>query len=257
MIVLCNDDGFRAAGIRAIYKELAKFSEVVIVAPETEQSAMGHAITLTQPLKVRKIEEDNEFIGYAINGTPADCIKLATTVLFEQPPEMVVSGVNQGGNLGTCAIYSGTVSAATEATIEGIPAIAVSLNSFDNSDFEFSAKFGARLAKIVLKNGLPDGVSLNVNIPAVPYSEIKGVSITRQGKSRVIETFDKRVDPRKNTYYWYAGFSEYQSSWIVDEGDDEADCFQVSNNYISITPIHFDLTSYKAMDELKNWDIPL
>ena len=164
---------------------------------------------------------------------------------------MVVSGVNQGGNLGTCAIYSGTVSAATEATIEGVPAIAVSLNSFDNSDFGFSAEFGARLAKIVLKNGLPDGVSLNVNIPAVPYSEIKGVSITRQGKSRVIETFDKRVDPRKNTYYWYAG------EMRVDEVDDEADCFQVSNNYISITPIHFDLTSYKAMDELKNWDIPL
>jgi len=251
MIVLCNDDGFRAVGIRAIYKELAKFSEVVIVAPETEQSAMGHAITLTQPLKVRKIEEDNEFIGYAINGTPADCIKLATTALFEQPPEMVVSGVNQGGNLGTCAIYSGTVSAAIEATIEGVPAIAVSLNSFDNSDFGFSAEFGAKLAKIVLKNGLPDGVSLNVNIPAVPYSEIKGVSITRQGKSRVIETFDKRVDPRKNTYYWYAG------EMRIDEVDEEADCFQVSNNYISITPIHFDLTSYKAMDELKNWDIPL
>ena len=106
-------------------------------------------------------------------------------------------------------------------------------------------------AKIVLKNGLPDGVALNVNIPAVPYSKIKGVSITRQGKSRVIETFDKRVDPRKNTYYWYAG------EMRIDDVDEEADCFQVSNNYISITPIHFDLTSYKAIDELKNWDIPL
>ena len=110
MIVLCNDDGFRAVGIRTIYKELAKYFKVVIVAPEMEQSAMGHAITLTQPLKVRKIVEDNEFIGYAVNGTPADCIKLATTVLFDQPPELVVSGVNQGGNFGTCAIYSGTVS---------------------------------------------------------------------------------------------------------------------------------------------------
>ena len=155
MIVLCNDDGFQADGIRAIYKELVKFSEVVIVAPETEQSAMGHAITLTQPLKVRKVVENGEFVGYAVNGTPADCIKIATTVLFEQPPSIVVSGVNQGGNLGTCAIYSGTVSAPTEATIEGIPAIAVSLNTFDNPDFEFSAEFGAKLAKIVLKKGLP------------------------------------------------------------------------------------------------------
>jgi 5'-nucleotidase len=251
MIVLCNDDGYRAIGIRTIYKELAKHYKVVIVAPETEQSAMGHAITLTQPLKVRKIEEDNEFTGYAVNGTPADCIKLATTVLFDQPPEMVVSGVNQGGNLGTCAIYSGTVSAATEATIEGIPAIAVSLNSFKNSNFKFAAEFGAKMAKIVLKNGLPEGVSLNINIPAVAYSEIKGVSITRQGKSRVIETFDKRVDPRNNIYYWYAG------EMRIDEVDEAADCFQVSNNYISITPIHFDLTSYKAIDELKNWNISL
>ena len=120
------------------------------------------------------------------------------------------------------------------------------------SDFGFSAEFGARLAKIVLKNGLPDGVSLNVNIPAVPYSEIKGVSITRQGKSRVIETFDKRVDPRKNTYYWYAGEMRIDE---VDEVDEEADCFQVSNNYISITPIHFDLTNYETIDELKNWNI--
>jgi len=251
MIVLCNDDGFQAVGIRAIYKELAKLYEVVIVAPETEQSAMGHAITLTQPLKVRRVVEHGEFIGYAVNGTPADCIKIATTVLFEKPPSMVVSGINQGGNLGTCAIYSGTVSAATEASIEGIPAIAISLDSFENSNFNFAAKFGAKLTKIILKNGLPDGVALNVNIPAVPESEVKGVSITRQGKSRVIETFDKRVDPRNNTYYWMAGEMRF------DEVDDEADCFQVSNNYISITPIHFDLTSYKAIDKLKSWDISL
>ena len=251
MIVLCNDDGFQAVGIRAIYKELAKLYEVVIVAPETEQSAMGHAITLTQPLKVRRVVEHGEFIGYAVNGTPADCIKIATTVLFEKTPSMVVSGINQGGNLGTCAIYSGTVSAATEASIEGIPAIAISLDSFESSNFNFAAKFGAKLTKIILKNGLPDGVALNVNIPAVPESEVKGVSITRQGKSRVIETFDKRVDPRNNTYYWMAG------EMCFDEVDDEADCFQVSNNYISITPIHFDLTSYKAIDKLKSWDISL
>ena len=251
MIVLCNDDGFNAVGIRAIYKKLAKFAEVVIVAPETEQSAMGHAITLTQPIKVRKVVEKGEFIGYAVNGTPADCIKIATATLFNRPPEMVVSGVNQGGNLGTCAIYSGTVSAATEATIEEIPAIAVSLNTFENSGFEFAAEFGAKLAGMVLEKGLPEGVALNVNVPAVPRSEIKGVAITRQGKSRVVETFDKRVDPRNNTYYWMAGEMRF------NEADDEADCFQVSNNYISVTPMHFDLTSYKTIDELKKWNISL
>jgi len=249
MIVLCNDDGFNADGIRTIYKELVKFTDVVIVAPETEQSAMGHAISLSQPLKVRKVIENNQFIGYAINGTPADCIKIATNVLFKESPAMVVSGVNHGGNLGTCAIYSGTVSAATEATIEGIPAIAVSLNTFDKYDFKLAAEFGAKLAKMVLEKGLPQGVALNINIPAVPRSEVKGVSITRQGKSRVIETFDKRIDPRKNDYYWYAGEMHFE------EVDNEADCFQVSNNYISITPIHFDLTNYKTIDELKNWNI--
>ena len=251
MIVLCNDDGFGANGIRAIYKELAKFSKVVIVAPEAEQSAMGHAITLAQPIKVRKVIEKGEFIGYAINGTPADCIKIATTVLFDKYPEMVVSGVNQGGNLGTCAIYSGTVSAATEATIEGIPAIAVSLNTFENSDFKYAAEFGAKLTRMVLKKGLPEGVALNVNVPAVSRSEIKGVVITRQGKSRMVETFDKRVDPRNNTYYWMSGEMRFE------EADDEVDCFQVSNNYISVTPIHFDLTNYKAINELKNWNIAL
>ena len=251
MIVLCNDDGFNADGIRAIYKKLANFYEVKIVAPETEQSAMGHAITLTQPLKVRKLIEAEEFIGYAVNGTPADCIKLATTVLFDQTPEMVVSGVNQGGNLGTCAIYSGTVSAAIEASIEGIPAIAVSLNTSEKADFEFAAEFGVKLVGMVLKNGLPKGVSLNVNVPAVSPSKIRGVTINRQGKSRVIETFDKRIDPRNNIYYWMAGDMRF------DEVDDQADCFQVSNNYVSITPIQYDLTSYKAIDELKKWDISL
>ena len=251
MIVLCNDDGFNAVGIRAIYKKLVKFAEVVIVAPETEQSAMGHAITLTQPIKVRKVVEKGEFIGYAVNGTPADCIKIATATLFNRPPEMVVSGVNQGGNLGTCAIYSGTVSAATEATIEEIPAIAVSLNTFEKADFEFAAEFGVKLVGMVLKNGLPKGVSLNVNVPAVSPSEIRGVTITRQGKSRVVETFDKRIDPRNNIYYWMAGDMRF------DEVDDQADCFQVSNNYVSITPIQYDLTSYKAIDELKKWDISL
>ena len=251
MIVLCNDDGFDSVGIRSIYKELIKFSEVMIVAPETEQSAMGHAITLNQPLKIREVFENGELIGCAVNGTPVDCIKIATTDLFDRAPKMVVSGVNQGGNLGTCAIYSGTVSAASEATIEGIPSIAVSLNTFENTDFCFAAEFGAKLAKIILKKGLPEGVALNVNIPAVPRSEIKGVTITRQGKSRVIERFDKRVDPRNNTYYWMSGEMSFE------EIDETADCFQVSKNYIAITPIHVDLTDYNSIDEIKNLGISL
>ena len=251
MILLCNDDGFNADGLRALHRELSKEDEVIIVAPETEQSAMGHAITLNEPLKVRKVEEEGRLIGYAVNGTPADCVKLATAVLLDEPPRLVVSGINLGGNLGICALYSGTVSAATEAMIMGVPSIAVSLDTYENPDFNPAAKFTRKLISRVLEKGLPEGVVLNVNVPPVPESEIAGVAVTRQGKSRVVESFDQRVDPRNNTYYWMAGEMRF------DEVDEEADCFQVSNNYISITPIHFDLTNYSTINKLKSWDISL
>ncbi len=249
MIVLSNDDGFNAEGLRVLRDEVAKVADVVIVAPESEQSAVGHAITLALPLKVRQVVENGEFIGYAVNGTPADCIKIAVSVLLKEPPEMVLSGINLGGNLGTCAIYSGTVSAATEGAIMGLPSVAVSLNTFENPDFGPAAEFVRKLVPLVLEKGLPEGVSLNVNVPAVPRSEIRGVAITRQGKSRVIETFDRRMDPRKNVYYWLAGEMRF------DEVDPGTDCVMVNQNYISITPIHFDLTHYAILDRLKEWNI--
>ncbi len=249
MIILSNDDGINAPGLRTLRREIAKIADVMVVAPETEQSAVGHAITLSNPLKTHKVVENGEFIGYAVNGTPADCIKIAITVLMEEPPELVISGINLGGNLGTCAIYSGTVSAATEATIMGVTAIAVSLDTFVDPDFGPAAEFTRKLVPTVLEKGLPEGVSLNINVPAVPRDQIEGVAITRQGKSRVIETFDKRVDPRNNTYYWLAGEMRF------DEVDKETDCEMVSKNHIAITPIHYDLTHYKTIEGLKEWDI--
>ncbi|MFQ5451364.1 MAG: 5'/3'-nucleotidase SurE [Nitrospinaceae bacterium] len=249
MIVLSNDDGFNAEGLRALRAEIAKVAEVILVAPETEQSAVGHAITLSVPLKTRRVVEHGEFIGYAVNGTPADCVKIAIAVLLDEPPEMVISGINLGGNLGTCAIYSGTVSAATEASIMGVPALAVSLNTFENPDFSPAAEFVRKLVPSVLEKGLPQGVALNINVPAVPRNEIAGVAITRQGKSRVVETFDQRRDPRNNTYYWLAG------EMRLDEVDEETDCAMVSKNHISITPIHYDLTNYQAIAGLKAWNI--
>ena len=218
MILLCNDDGFNAEGLRALRKELLALDDVMIVAPETEQSAMGHAITLNQPLKVRKVEEEAEFIGYAVNGTPADCVKLAITVLLDEPPKFVVSGINLGGNLGICALYSGTVSAATEAMVMGVPSIAVSLDTYENPDFIPAAKFARKFIPQLLKKGLPDGVVLNINVPPVPESEFVGVAITRQGKSRVIEEFDRREDPRGRTYYWLAG------EMLFEETEEGADC---------------------------------
>ena len=155
MILLCNDDGFNAEGLRVLRKELLSLDDVMIVAPETEQSAMGHAITLTQPLKIRKVKEDGEFIGYAVNGTPADCVKLAITVLLDEPPKLVVSGINLGGNLGICALYSGTVSAATEAMIMGVPSIAVSLDTYENPDFKPAANSLENLFRNYLKKVCP------------------------------------------------------------------------------------------------------
>lgn len=251
MILITNDDGFNARGIRALRAEISQAAAVIMVAPETEQSAVGHAITLSSPLKVRKVVEDGEFLGYAVNGTPADCVKIAVTVLLDKPPELVISGINQGGNMGTCVIYSGTVSAATEAATMGIPAMAVSLNSFESQDFSVAAAFARKIFPVVMEKGLPEGVSLNINVPAVPASEIKGAVVTRQGKSRVIETFDKRTDPRNNTYYWMAGEME------MNEAEEGTDCELVGKNYISITPIHYDLTHFKSLDTLKEWDIKI
>ena len=167
-----------------LHAGLAEVTDVLVVAPESEQSAVGHAITLSNPLKVRKVEEEGRVIGYAVNGTPADCVKIAVTELLDNPPDLVISGVNQGGNLGTCAIYSGTVSAATEAAIMGLPAIAVSLNSFEFQDFSPAVEFIETLFPKVIEKGLPEGVSLNVNVPAVPRDQIQGAVVTRQGKSR-------------------------------------------------------------------------
>ena len=251
MILLCNDDGFNADGLRTLYRELSKEDEVIIVAPETEQSAMGHAITLTQPLKVRKVEEEGRFMGYAVNGTPADCVKLAIAVLLDEPPRLVVSGINLGGNLGICALYSGTVSAATEAMIMGIPSIAVSLDTYENPDFNPAANFTRKLISRVLEMGLPKDVVLNVTVPPVPESEIAGVAVTRQGRSRVVESFDQRVDPRNNTYYWMTGEMRF------DEVEEGVDCVMVGKNYISVTPIHFDLTHYSSIEVIKDWKLEL
>ncbi len=249
MILLTNDDGFYAKGIQSLWQELSAVDDVVIIAPDAEQSAVGHAISLSNPLKVQKVEQEGSLVGYMVNGTPADCVKIGITELLEVPPDIVISGVNQGGNLGTCVIYSGTVSAATEAAIMGIPSIAVSLNSFEYSDFSSAGSFVRQFYPLVIKKGLPEGVSLNINVPAVKREDIRGVVVTRQGKSRVIETFDKRVDPRNNVYYWLAGEMKFE------EADPGTDCEMVLENYISITPIHFDLTHYKSLEVLKNWKI--
>ena len=246
-ILLTNDDGIFAKGIEVLHKHLSQDHEVVVVAPETEQSAVGHAITLTDPLLVKSVNRNGIFFGHAVKGTPADCVKLAINELVEQQPDLVVSGINLGANVGINVIYSGTVSAATEGAILGVPSMAISINTFRDPDFEPAARFARLLARLVNKFGIPAHTSLNVNVPAIPEDEIKGVQITRQGVTRFVESFDRRVDPRENVYYWQCG-----STPPLDE-DDDTDACALARDYISITPIHHDLTNYGFMESLRSW----
>jgi len=247
-ILVSNDDGINSEGIYALAMELRKIADVTVVAPEKQMSAVGHAITVQYPLRVNPFYKNGELFGYAVDGTPADAVKLAVKALLKDKKiDLLISGINHGTNTSINIIYSGTVSAATEGTILGIPSIAISLATYaPNPDFSFAAKFAVKLAEFVFKNGLPKGTLLNVNVPPVSENEIKGVLVTRQGSAFWDDWFEIRKDPNGRDYYWLAGrFINYE------QGDLNADHTAVQNNYISITPIHFDLTNYKAIDELK------
>ncbi len=244
-ILVSNDDGIDAPGIEALVRELVKIGSVTVVAPDKQRSAVGHAITMNYPLRVTKFQKDRKFFGYAVEGTPADCVKLAIATLLPRKPDLLVSGVNHGSNTAINVIYSGTVSAATEGTILGIPSIAVSLTTHGTADFREAAKFARKLAAYVLKKGLPNATLLNVNVPAAKATDIRGVKLTRQGITRWVESFDVRMDPNNKEYYWLKGKLE-----ILDHAPD-TDEIAVRNNYISITPIQFDLTDYKALEAMR------
>ncbi len=248
-VLLTNDDGIMAGGLYALYREIKKDAEVAIVAPEGQQSAVGHAITMSTPLRVKEVFRGGRLYGYAVSGTPADCVKIAVRALLKKRPEMVISGINLGPNLGTDILYSGTVSAATEAAILGIPAIAVSVTTYVEPDYTVAARFTRRLSLLVGKHGLPPDTLLNVNVPPLTAKKIKGVSITRQGKSRYLEKFDRRIDPRGSVYYWLT------SERIQKEGKDNDDVQAIEDCRISITPIGFDLTSEKLLKALSKWNL--
>ena len=248
-LLLTNDDGIFSKGIEALFQALSVEHEVTVVAPETEQSAVGHAITMLQPLRVHTVNRNGSFFGHALNGTPADCVKIAVSELLESPPEMVVSGINLGANVGVDVIYSGTVSAATEAAVLGIPSIAVSIDSFAPDSFEGATRFIPELVAILGKEALPPGIFLNVNVPNLPAEKLLGVRITLQGAQRYVEKYDRRTDPRSHVYYWLTNES------VVRDLDPEADSHALASGYISVTPIQHDLTSYPALERLKGWGL--
>lgn len=244
--LLTNDDGIYARGLSALYDELSNVADCLIVAPEIEQSAVGHAITIFRPLMVRRATKNNSFLGYAVYGTPADCVKIGLKELSDKPVDMVVSGINRGANVGINVIYSGTVSAATEAAIMGVPALAVSLDTRREADYTFAAKFVRRIVMQFVNNPLLKNNAFNLNIPALPEEKIKGLVVVRQGKGNVIEHFEKRIDPRENTYYWISG--ESQSA-----GDERnTDVSALAAGFITLTPIHYDLTKYDLLETLQS-----
>jgi 5'-nucleotidase len=252
VILISNDDGINSDGIRSLWREMRKFAEVHVVAPHTQQSAVGHSVTIAQPIRAIKTIIDKNFYGYAVTGTPADSVKLAIRNLLKgKKIDLLISGINHGSNTAVNVIYSGTVSAATEGTILGIPSIAISLASFTYKDFTVAAKFASRIARKVLKLGLPRGTLLNVNVPPVSRDEIKGVMITKQGKSFWDDYFDSRLDPNKREYFWLSG------KMSLKDKTNEFDHPAILDNYISVTPIHYDLTDYELIEELKSWKLKL
>jgi 5'-nucleotidase len=259
-LLISNDDGVSALGIRTLANTLAMSGhEVTVVCPDRERSATGHGLTLHQPIRAEIVESlfHPSIKVWACDGTPSDCVKLALWALLDSVPDLVVSGINQGANVGTEILYSGTVSAAMEGLIEGIPSVAFSLTSHTNRDFQPAANFASILIGELAKNPLPDLMLLNVNVPAVKWEEIAGAVITRQGVRRYIDVFDKRTDPRGKTYYWLTG--EVQEDIEPPIGlnmpqNIPIDVHVIRENYISITPLQYNLTYSNALTKLSGRD---
>lgn len=247
LILICNDDGYYSPGIQALAEVASTYADIQIIAPDRQQSAVGHAITISTPLRANKVKMLNGMDAIAVNGTPADCVKLAHDKLMDRKPDLVLSGINHGSNAGINIIYSGTVSAATEATILGYPAIAVSCADYsEKSDLSGCQEATARMIEFVFTNGLPRGVTLNINAPSGP---LKGLKWTRQADSRYVEEYDGRVDPFNRPYFWMSGRFE-----LIDKGDD-LDVKLLEEGYGSVTPIQYDLTAHEILRTFKDIEI--
>lgn len=251
LILVSNDDGILAPGIRALIEVVREIGEVVVVAPNKPQSGMGHAITLNSTLRCDEIQIDRvSQKEYECSGTPADCVKLALSVILERKPDLCVSGINHGANSSINVIYSGTMSAALEGAIGGVPSIGFSLLDYSHdADFSTAKIVVKNIVNKILKEGLPKGRCLNVNIPKLAFSEIKGYKICRQADASWKEDFVVRKDPTGKTYYWLKGIFQNH-----DDGKD-TDEWALANGYVSIVPVQYDITSYDFISELKSWNL--
>lgn len=250
LILITNDDGITAKGIAALVEAMRPLGDLVVVAPDKPQSGMGHAITIHEPLRLKKSTQFEGIEAYTCSGTPVDCVKLAIYQVIKDRPALLVSGVNHGSNAATNVLYSGTMSAAVEGAIEGIPSIGFSLLDFAaDADFEAAGHYARLIAENVLEHGLQSGVCLNVNIPKGKISELNGVKICRQGRAFWEDCFDKREDPFGGDYYWLTGaFTQ------TDKGED-TDMWALENNYVSVVPTQFDMTAHHTIAELNEWGL--
>ena len=252
LILVTNDDGINAPGIRFLIDIVNDFGDVVVVAPDSPQSGMGHAITINntlycEPIVINKNEPQSE---YSCSGTPADCVKIAVNEILKRKPDLCVSGINHGSNSSINVIYSGTMSAAVEAGTHGIPAIGFSLLDYSlDADFSHSKEFIKRIVSECLKNGMPEGVVLNVNIPKISNSKLKGIKICRQANGVWEEKFDKRTNPLGRDYYWLSG------KFVNNDKGEDTDEWALENEYVSITPTQYDLTAHHAIKNINHWNL--
>jgi 5'-nucleotidase len=241
VILVTNDDGVHSAGLIALFKAMKEIGDAYIVAPDRERSAVGHALTLHRPLKVEELREH----VYSVNGTPTDAVVLGVHKVLPQKPDVVVSGINRGGNLGDDITYSGTVSAAIEGTILNIPSLAFSVPGDRNFHFETAASFAVTIVKFIIENPLPFDTFLNVNVPNLPSGLVKGIKLSRQGKRTYDNAIQDISSPRGERHYWIGGGTPY---W---ERAEDTDISAVEEGYVSVTPIHLDFTDYPALDSLR------
>lgn len=246
-ILVVNDDGITAPGIKALMETMAEIGHVVVVAPDSPQSGMGHAITIGKPLRLDKVEIYDGFETYRCSGTPVDCVKLAVNIVFKgKKPDLCVSGINHGLNNSINVLYSGTMSAAVEGAIESIPSIGYSLDDFTlQANFKPTLKYVKKIALQVLENGLPPATLLNVNFPNT--GDIKGIKVCRQARAKWAEEFDERMDPHKRPYYWLTGVFQ-----LNDQGED-TDVWALDHHYVSVVPVQFDMTAHHAIPVLNSW----
>ena len=249
LILVTNDDGITAPGVKALIEAMKPLGKVVVVAPDSPQSGAGHAITVNSTLYIENVSKDKKIEKYSCSGTPADCVKIAINEILDRKPDLCVSGINHGSNSSINVIYSGTMSAAIEAGIEGIPSIGFSLLDYSwNADFKAAGRYANIIASQVLQNNTLNDIILNVNIPNLPEKEIKGIKICRQAKGNWVEEFDKRISPMGREYYWLTGkFTN------LDKGED-TDEWALLNNYVSVVPVQYDLTAHHYIKTLNTWD---